>query len=296
MPSSSPGLDVVPHSSGMATPRLEALAGACDSHIHIFDGRFPTAAPASPPLQNATVVDYRALQRRIGTTRAVVVQPKIYGTDNSCMLDAVARLGANGRGVAVVHADVDDDELYRLHAGGVRGLRFSVWNPADTVTTIDMVEPLARRVAELGWHVQLHISGDQVATHADMLDRVAAPIVLDHIGRLPPALGTGHAAFAIIRRLLDNGRAWMKLSGAYLNSLVGPPTYADATAVAAAFARIAPERVVWGSDWPHITETHKPDDAVLLDLLADWAPDAGVRRRILVDNPAELYGFSSKCK
>jgi predicted TIM-barrel fold metal-dependent hydrolase len=293
-PSSSPGLDVVPHSAGTATPRLAAPAGACDAHIHIFDGRFPTAVPASPPLQNATVVDYRALQRRIGTTRAVVVQPKIYGTDNSCTLEAVAQLGANGRGIAVVHPGVDDDQLHRLHAGGIRGLRFSVWNPADTVTTIDMIEPLAPRVAELGWHVQLHISGDQVVTHADMLDRVAAPIVFDHIGRLPPALGTGHAAFAVIRNLLDKGRAWMKLSGAYLNSLVGPPAYAEATAVAAAFARIAPERMVWGSDWPHITEMHKPDDAVLLDLLADWAPDAGVRRRILVDNPAELYGFSSK--
>ena len=157
------------------------------------------------------------------------MQPKIYGTDNSCTLDAVAQLGANGRGIAVVHPGIDDDELHRLHAGGIRGLRFSVWNPADTVTTIEMIEPLAPRVAELGWHVQLHISGDQVVTHADMLDRVAAPIVFDHIGRLPPALGTGHAAFAVIRRLLDKGRAWMKLSGAYLNSLVGPPAYADAT-------------------------------------------------------------------
>lgn len=189
MPSSSPGLDVVPHSAGTATPRLETPESACDAHIHIFDRRFRTVVPASPPLQNATMADYRALQRRIGTTRAVVVQPKIYGTDNGCTLDAVAQLGANGRGIAVVHPGIDDDELYRLHAGGIRGLRFSVWNPADTVTTVDMIEPLARRVAELGWHVQLHISGDQVVAHADMLDRVAAPIVFDHIGRLPRRWG-----------------------------------------------------------------------------------------------------------
>jgi D-galactarolactone isomerase len=270
----------VPNSSGTAPPRLAAPPGACDAHIHVLD-------------PGATIADYRLLQARIGTTRAIVVQPKVYGTDNACTLDAIARLGiASARGIAVVHPNVSDAELARLDAGGISGLRFSVWNPADTITSIAMIEPLSTRIAALGWHVQLHMSADQIVDNAALLDRIPAPIVFDHVGRLPPQTGIAHPAFAIIRRLLDSGRAWMKLSGAYLNTRSGPPAYADASAIARAFAQAAPQRMVWGSDWPHVTEREKPDDAVLFDLLADWVPDAVDRRRVLVDNPATLYGFA----
>lgn len=273
-------MHAVPHSSGIGSPRLTAPAGACDAHIHIFD-------------PGATVADYRLLQARIGTTRAVVVQPKLYGTDNTCTLDAIARLGiAHARGIAVMHPSVSDAELQRLDAGGIRGLRFSVWNPADTVTTLDMIEPLAQRIAPLGWHVQLHMSAGQIVDNAALLEKLAAPMVFDHVGRLPPQSGIAHPAFAIIRGLLERGRAWMKLSGAYLNTRSGPPGYADASAIARAFAQAAPQRMVWGSDWPHVTEREKPDDAVLFDLLADWMPDDVDRRRVLVDNPARLYGFA----
>jgi D-galactarolactone isomerase len=279
----------VPHSSGTAPPRLAVPVGACDAHLHILDPRFPTTGADTPP---ATVADYRLLQARIGTSRAVVVQPKAYGTRNDCLLDAVAGLGRCARGIAVVHPDVGATELRRLDAGGIRGLRFSVWNPADTVTTLAMIEPLARRVNDLGWHVQLHMSADQIVDHAALLGRLAAPIVLDHAARLPPQTGTAHPAFAVIARMLERGRTWMKLSGAYLDTASGPPDYADASAVARAFVRIAPERMVWGSDWPHVTESSKPDDAVLLDLVADWVPAAADQRRLLVDNPETLYGFA----
>jgi D-galactarolactone isomerase len=273
-------MQAVPHSSGTAPPRLKAPANACDAHIHVLD-------------PGATIADYRLLQSRIGTTRAVVVQPKAYGTDNACTLDAVARLGiANAHGIAVVHPSVSDAELTRLDAGGIRGLRFSVWNPVDTVTTIAMIEPLAQRVAPLNWHVQLHMSADQIVDNAALLEKLATPMVFDHVGRLPPQSGIAHPAFAIIRRLLERGRAWMKLSGAYLNTRSGPPAYADASAIARAFAQAAPQRMVWGSDWPHVTERNKPDDAVLFDLIADWVPDDIDRRRVLVDNPATLYGFA----
>ena len=281
----------VPNSAGVAPPRLVAPAGACDAHIHILDQRFPTTDGAVP-LPGATAADYRRLQARIGTCRAVVVQAKVYGTNNDCTLDAVARLGKEARGIAVVHPEISDAELRRLDAGGIRGLRFSVWNPADTVTTVAMIEPLADRVNELGWHVQIHMSADQIADHAALLGRLAAPVVLDHAARLPPQTGVAHPAFAVIRRMLDGGRTWMKLSGAYLNTVSGPPAYADASSVARAFARAAPERMVWGSDWPHVTERNKPDDAVLFDLVCDWVPDELGRRRLLVDNPAELYGFA----
>jgi predicted TIM-barrel fold metal-dependent hydrolase len=157
-----------------------------------------------------------------------------------------------------------------------------------------MVEPLAHRVHALGWHVQLHWSADQIAEHAALLERLPCTIVLDHLARLVLPDAQAHPAFAVVRRLLDNGRTWIKLSGAYLDSKLGAEGgYADTTAVARAWVRHAPERVVWGSDWPHPTERGaKPDDAQLFDLLHQWVPDEAVRRRVLVDNPARLYDFS----
>jgi predicted TIM-barrel fold metal-dependent hydrolase len=280
---------MIPNSSGTEPPRTHAPANACDAHLHILDPRFPTPEASTPP--GMTFDDYRLLQRRIGTTRAVVVQPKHHRTDNACTLDAVRRFGANGRGIAVAAADITDAELRQLDAGGIRGLRFSVWNRGDTVVSIDMIEPLSRRIADLGWHTQIHMSADQIVEAASILDQLPCPIVYDHMGRLPPRQGESHPAFAVISRHLQAGKAWVKLSGAYLNTEIGPPDYPDATRIAQAFVKVAPERLVWGSDWPHTTEPHKPDDALLLDLLTVWAGDLTKRERILVDNPAELYGF-----
>jgi predicted TIM-barrel fold metal-dependent hydrolase len=264
---------------------------ACDCHLHIIDARFP-AVPGVPIPPRATVDDYRLLQGRIGTTRAVIVQAKAHGTDHACLLDAIARMDGKARGIGVVHPAVADAELRRLDRGGIRGLRFSVWNPADTVTTADMIEPLARRIGDYGWHVQIHMSGDQIVEHASMLARLPCPIVIDHMARLPPAQGINHPAYAVVSRLIDKGNTWVKLSGAYLNTEIGAPTYADALAVTKRWIQAAPERVVWGSDWPHVTETHqKPDDALLLDLLGQAAPDATALSRILAANPATLYGY-----
>jgi predicted TIM-barrel fold metal-dependent hydrolase len=283
----------VPNSAGRAPPRLAAPAGACDCHVHIYDAaRFPPSRPGSRMQRDAGVAEYRLLQRRTGLSRVVIVTPAVYATDNAVTLDAIAQLGDGARGVAVVHPDVSDAELEALDSCGVRGIRFTQFDPATAVTTIDMIEPLSRRAAELGWHVQIHMRADQIAAAESLWPRLASLIVFDHMGRLPQPAGIDHPAFAIIRRLIDQRRAWVKISGAYLDTKAGPPAYADATKVAQAFVKAAPERVVWGSDWPHPTETDKPDDAVLFDLLADWAPDADVRRRILVTNPETLYGFA----
>jgi predicted TIM-barrel fold metal-dependent hydrolase len=282
----------VPNSAGAAPPRLAAPPGACDCHMHIYDAvRFPPARPASRMQTNAGVAEYRRLQARIGTTRTVVVNPAPSVTDNRVTLDAIAQLGAQARGVAVVHPDVTDAELKHLADGGIRGIRFSVFDPRTAAVSVEMIEPLARRVEPLGWHVQLHMRGDQIAAHADLLTRLPCPLVFDHMGRLPQPAGITHPAFTVIRGLLDRGRAWVKVSGAYMDTAVGPPGYADTSAVACAFIAAAPERMVWGSDWPHPTEADKPDDAILLDLLGAWAPNEATHRRILVDNPAALYGF-----
>jgi D-galactarolactone isomerase len=280
-----------PWSSGNEPPRLKAPPNACDCHMHIYDSRFPVAPNAKLRPPDATVDDYLALKQRIGVTRNVVVTPSTYGVDNSCTLDAIARLGPTARGVAVVDTGVADAELKRLDSLGMRGIRFNLVQSG--ATTVDMLEPLSKRVNDLGWHVQIHMLGDQIVESADILQRLPSPIVFDHMGRIPEPAGVDHPAFAFVMKLVDRGRAWVKLSGAYQDSKSGPPAYADVGKVAKAYVNAAPERMVWGSDWPHPTEkaNAKPDDAVLFDLIADWAPQEAVRDRILVDNAAALYRF-----
>jgi D-galactarolactone isomerase len=284
--------ETVPWSTGTEPPKLKAPPNACDCHMHIYDSRSPVAPTAKLRPGDATVDDYRRLQQRLGTTRNVVVTPSTYGTDNACTLDAMAKLDASARGVAVVDTSVTDAELKRLNDLGVRGIRFNLVQSG--ATTIDMLEPLSRRVDNFGWHVQLHMLGDQIVEAANLLRRLPSPIVFDHLARIPQPAGVDHPAFPLVLELLDKGRTWVKLSGAYMETRTGPPTYADVSKVARAYVKAAPERMVWASDWPHPTEKadSKPDDAVLFDLLADWAPDEAIRNRILVDNPAALYGFS----
>jgi D-galactarolactone isomerase len=280
-----------PWSSGTETPKLKAPPNACDCHMHIYDSRFPVAPNAKLRPPDATVDDYRLLQKRIGATRNVVVTPSTYGTDNSCTVDAIARLGVTARGVAVVDTSVADAELKRMDSLGIRGIRLNL--VITGATTLDMLEPLSKRVNDLGWHVQIQMLGDQIVENASLLRRLPSQIVFDHMGRIPEPAGVDHPAFALMLKFIDTGRTWVKLSSAYQDSKSGPPAYGDVSKVAKAYVSAAPERMVWGSDWPHPTEQAdaKPDDAVLFDLLADWAPQEAVRNRILVDNPAALYGF-----
>jgi predicted TIM-barrel fold metal-dependent hydrolase len=261
--------------------------------MHIYDRRFLASQASDGFVDAASVAEYRNVQSQTGTQRTVVVTPRIYGTDNSVTLDAIRQLGPERtRGVAVLKPDVTDTELAALHAGGIRGIRFTLYTPKNAVVSMEMVEPLARRVAELGWHVQLHWTAAQIVEHEAMLSRLPSTIVFDHLARLPLPAATSHPAFALVRRLAESGRVWVKLSGPYLDSVVGlDGGYADTTATARAWVSALPERLVWGSDWPHVTETHKPDDASLFDLLGTWTDDDATRQRILVGNAASLYGF-----
>ncbi|MDR5752591.1 MULTISPECIES: amidohydrolase family protein [unclassified Caballeronia] len=266
----------------------------CDSHIHIYDRAFLKPGAAQAFVENADVAAYRMVQAQLGTERVVIVTPRVYGTDNAVTVDAIRQLGIDhARGVAVLHPDVSDAELDALNRGGIRGIRFTLYSAKNAAVGFDMIEPLAERVAELGWHVQLHWTAEQIVEHEALLRRLPAKIVFDHRARLPLEVGVKHAAFDIVRRLADEGRAWIKLSGPYLDSSAGLDNrYADITPMARAWVQAVPERLVWGSDWPHVTETHKPDDAMLLDLLTEWTDDNATRERILVTNPAVLYGFA----
>jgi D-galactarolactone isomerase len=282
----------VPNSSGAAPARLKAPPGACDCHHHIYDAvRFPSPVPDARIIPDARLEEFRRLQRRLGTTRNIVVTPSAYGTDNRVTLDAIAKLGANARGVAVIHPDITDAGLKVLADGGIRGIRFSITDATAAVTSVDMIEPLSKRVNALGWHVQINMGPDQIVANEALWNRLPCPLVFDHMGHVPQPAGLSHPVYGVVRRLVDKGRTWVKLSVTYDNTKDGPPGYADITRVAQAYVKAAPERMVWGSNWPHPNETTKPDDAMLFDLMLKWASDERTRTRILVQNPAELYGF-----
>jgi D-galactarolactone isomerase len=278
-------------SAGTEPPKLRAPAGATDCHHHIYDAKYPADPRSTLRPGDASVEDYRALQRRIGTSRNVIVQPSTYGTDNSCTLDALVAFGPTARAVAVIDTTVSDAELKRMNGLGVRGIRFNLAQAG--ATTPEMIEPLSKRVNDLGWHIQINAPAAKIMEIKDILNRVPSPIVFDHLAHIPEPEGTAHPLFGVVLALIDKGKTWVKLSGAYADTKVGPPTYSDSGAVARAYVQKAPERLVWGSDWPHPGERdNKPDDAILFDLLLDWAPEERVRNRILAQNPEALYGFA----
>ncbi|MDE2604805.1 MAG: amidohydrolase family protein [Burkholderiales bacterium] len=283
----------VPHSAGTRRPRRALPEGACDAHMHIFDPRFAPSPhwPRTPPV--APVAAYRRLQQRIGTQRTVVVTPSTYGVDNTCTLDALDELGPTARGVAVVDADVPRAELDRLASHRVCGLRVNFVSPQSWgETTPQMLQTLADRVAPLGWHVQVFAHPEQLMAMEALLGSLPVPLVIDHLGRIDPAEGAQGPAYDALRRLLDRGNTWIKLSGAYMRSRERAPGYGDTFAVAQGLLRHAPERLVWGSDWPHTTE--KPgsvDDADLVDVLLAWCWTQDLLEQVLVRNPRRLYGF-----
>jgi predicted TIM-barrel fold metal-dependent hydrolase len=278
-------------SSGTERPSMKVPSNATDCHHHIYDARFPVSPGATLRPPDASVEDYRNLQRRLGLTRNVVVQPSTYGTDNRLLVESVRAFGPTARGIAMLDATVAREELKRLHEAGIRGVRFGTRLPGGA--SMDDMVPVAGKIADLGWHVQLVSEGDKIVELADVLKSMPVPVVFDHMGHLPEPAGPDHPGFRVIAELIEKNGAWVKLTGAYILSKVGPPTYAERSRLARAYVKLAPERLVWGSDWPHPTSPAdaKPDDAVLLDLLADWAPDAELQARILGANPAKLYGF-----
>lgn len=260
--------------------------------MHIFDSRFPLAAKARRQEADAPVSEYRMLQQRLGLERVVVVQPTAYGRDNRCTLEAIAELGQVARGIAVVDTAVTDAELEALTRGGIRGVRFRMLDQPELPW--EMLEEMAARIAGFGWHIQFQMDGRDLATRAPLLASLASEVVIEHIGKFLEPVGVDHPGFVALLELLDSGRAWVKLSGAYMTSRSGPPRYEDVSVLARALVRHAPERMVWASNWPHPIAAHggeTPDDQQLLALLADWAPDRAVRDCTLAANPARLYRF-----
>lgn len=289
-PSASP--TIRPPDSRLRAPAMPLPPGSCDCHAHVFGpaDRFPYAASrAYTPVDTPTPM-YVAQLRALGCERAVLVQPSCYGTDNSAMLDALRSGTFAFRGVAVISGHEPDDELAALHAAGVRGIRLNLYT-RGALLSLDDAQRLAARVRPFGWHLQIYASLSTLDDLDGLLRRLDRPVVIDHLGHPDVAAGAQAPGFKALTRALADGRCWVKLSGAYRLSQQHP-RYPEALPFAQALVAANPERLVWGSDWPHTNFAGPmPNDAELADLLGEWAPDADTRRRILVDNPARLYDF-----
>ena len=272
-------------------PCVQAPPGACDTHMHIYDDRYALAPTATFKPPTAPTADYLAMRARIGVARTVVVQPTGYGFDNACTLEAMAALGGSARGIAVVPPAVTEAELERLTKAGMRGIRYFML--PGGVLPWESLETMAAKVGGFGWHVQLQLDGRQLPERETALKRLQGTLVIDHNGKFLEPVAVDDPAFKCLLRLLENGRTWVKLSAPYETSKLGPPLYSDVGALAKALVKAAPERCVWATNWPHpsVPRAQCPDDADLLDLLLDWAPDEQTRNKILADNPAKLYGF-----
>ncbi|MEM7287225.1 MAG: amidohydrolase family protein [Actinomycetota bacterium] len=255
--------------------------------MHFYDASFPTAPGAVLRPPDATVDDYRSARSRLGTARVVVVQPTTYGMDNGCQLAGMAALGDAARGVMVVDSDTPRQELERLTTLGVCGARFHML-PGGAVDWSEL-EPTAAAVADLGWHIQLQLDGNELPDHLERLLTLPTDLVVDHVGRFMPPHGTDSPGFHALRQLLATGRCWVKLSAPYEGSDL-PRPHDDVVELIDALVAEAPERLLWASNWPHPGQADPP---TLDDLTAwrdRWIPPRH-RQRILVDNPTVLYDF-----
>lgn len=256
--------------------------------MHFYDQNVPGAESGPRVPGDFSVRMYRDVQKQLGLERVIVVQPNAYQADNRVTLAGMKDIGPNARGVGVVRADVTDAELDRMTRAGFVAQRFFAL-PGGAVG-LDQMGALMARVHPFGWHANIQLNGRDLPLHEAQLRRLPGNFVIDHIGKFIEPVPVGHEAFRSLLRLLDTGRCWVKLSAPYESSKAGPPGYDDVAPLAKALVRHAPERMLWASNWPHPYRP-APPNAAMLDLLLDWAPDEATRSKILVDNPARLYGF-----
>jgi 2-pyrone-4,6-dicarboxylate lactonase len=282
-------------------PSFVLPAGSCDTHFHIFGPpeTFPFVStheytPPAAPLEH-----YLKMAEVIGIERGVVVQPSVHGLDNAATLDAITKSGGRFRGVARINDTTPKSELQRLHDGGVRGVRFNLLDRPRGNVKLDVLDRCVENIVALGWSVDLHIDTKNLLAHEKSIRSMPVPVVIDHIARVKPAEGLTQPGFQLLLDLLKDRHVWVKVSGAdkicntWVHSYFGLP-FVEVIPFARTVIAVAADRVIWGTDWPHsnnFVPGHTPNDGDLLDLFAAFAPDAHTRRKILVENPAALYGF-----
>jgi predicted TIM-barrel fold metal-dependent hydrolase len=281
-----------------ATPRFRAPPGACDAHFHVFGpaGRYPYGADLRYQPPRAPLADYLELSARMGFERYVFVQPSAYGRDNTCMLDAMREVGERCRGIVDIDENVPDAELERLQRAGVRGVRVNVNpikppEPGFSQTMLARIERLDRRCAEIGWMLDFLTPGWLTEELLPVMAKLKTRYSVAHLGMFLAKDGAHRPGFLRFLDLLrnGNGQCWVKLTGVYRMSAA--PGFSDAAPLARALIETAPDRLIWGSDYPHLSFSDKVGSVELFNLLGQWAPDEATRRKILVDNPQRLFGF-----
>jgi predicted TIM-barrel fold metal-dependent hydrolase len=301
-----PVISVLASASQPATPvNFEVPAGACDCHTHVFGDprRFPFAPSRIYTPEPASVEEIRALHRALHTDRVVIVQPSVYGTDNACTLDAIRQLGSSARGIAVIDDNTPDAALDEMNRAGIRGIRLNLETAGQTDPAIgrQRFQAAMERIKSRNWHIQIYARLSVIEGIADQVMAAPMPVVFDHFGGAQASLGVGQAGFETLLKLLRTGKAYVKVSAAYRISTQAPD-YPDVAPLANALIAANPQRVLWGTDWPHpaqvsgrkatdVTPLYQIDDGRVFNQLAVWAPDPGQRKTILLENPAKLYGF-----
>ncbi len=283
-----PNFDPTPRKPIIAPPPL-----TCDSQVHYFtqSPRFPQIPNPSYPAPDATLDDVLKMHRTLGIDRGVLVHPIPYGTDNSLLFEVLKQAGPSYRGIAVINDSVSDKELQRMHDAGVRGVRFSFLRVLNIRPRAELFQRTLERIAPMGWCVKVHFGGEEVFELEPTLRSAKIPLVIDHIGGTNIGLGLDQPAFQLLLKLMREPNIWMMLSNGDRNSATGHP-WNDTIPFAEALMAVAPDRLVWGTDWPHVRYFQKmPNDADLLELAYRYMPDPAMRQRILVDNPARLFGF-----
>jgi 2-pyrone-4,6-dicarboxylate lactonase len=282
----------LPPDANPVKPRIELPPGACDAHCHVFGpaAKFPYSADRSYTPPDAPVEHLRRLHAHLGISRAVIVHASCHGSEMDVTLDAIASSGGQYRGVAVVADSVTDRELARLHDGGIRGIRFNFVKHLGGVPDLGVFYRLLSRIKPLGWHIVLHFDAGDLLEQQELLARIDVPFIIDHMGRVKAADGLDQRPFQSLLSLYrQNPLAWIKICGAERVS-VGKRPFRDAVPFAQALIDVDPDRLLWGTDWPHPNITKDmPNDGELVDLLGEICPDAALRARILVDNPTRMY-------
>ena len=265
---------------------------ACDAHCHVFGpaAKFPYDPKAAYQPEDAPLEQLHLLHLKLGLERAVIVHASCHGPDMRATLDAIARSGGRYRGTAIIDETYGDKEFRQMHDGGIRGVRFNFVRHLGGRPEMGFFRKTVDRLAAMGWHLILHLDAQDLPELESVFKTLPVPFVIDHMGRVKASEGLDQAPFRVLLSTLKNQNAWVKICGAERVSSKGPP-FTDAVPFGRALVEVAPDRVLWGTDWPHPNVKWMPDDAGLLELFAQMVPDAALQKRILVDNPARLYGF-----
>jgi predicted TIM-barrel fold metal-dependent hydrolase len=288
--------DCIPPDRNPRKPATVLPRGSVDTHVHVFENRYPLSPGRGYNPPESTLADLTHLHATLGIDRVVFTQPSVYGTDNSAILDGMAALNAQtanrARAVVAISLDIADDQLAALDAKGVRGVRLNIDNVGGMPFGMDRVPELAARIAPFGWHIEWLFPGKDIISLMPIFTALKVPMSIGHFAYQPATAGVGAPGFRALLELMRRGNTWIKISGANRVSATDLPPYDDVKPMARALIEAAPEQIMWGTDWPHPNKyAVNPNDGDLVDAFGDWVTDAAMRRKIMVDTPAAFYRF-----